>query len=68
MYLAGYTNKEIAEIIKLSEDTIENEIKTIRISTGPEKIGKLLANFQDSEFEVISVMFQKYPCAICFNT
>lgn len=66
MYLAGYTNKEIAEITGLSEKSIYEQ--TTYLLTELEKSKQLLANFQDSEFEVISVMFQKYPCAICFNT
>jgi ParB-like chromosome segregation protein Spo0J len=49
MYLAGYTNKEIAEITGLSEKSIYEQ--TTYLLTELEKSKQLLANFQDSEFE-----------------
>jgi DNA modification methylase len=49
MYLAGYTNKEIAEQTGLSEKSIYEET-TYQI-TDLEKSKQLLCNFSDSDFE-----------------
>ncbi len=49
MYLAGYTMQEIAEAVGMHPDTV---LETTRKFTEMEKSVKLLANFQDSEFEV----------------
>ena len=48
MYLAGYTNDEIAEAVGLSEASIR---QTTAEFTTLEKVRQLNASFQDSEFE-----------------
>ena len=49
MYLAGYTMQEIAEAVGMHPDTV---LETTRKFTEMEKSVKLLANFQDSEFDM----------------
>ena len=49
MYLAGYTMQEIAETVGMHPDTV---LETTRKFTEMEKSVKLLANFQDSEFDM----------------
>lgn len=50
MYLAGYTIEEIAEELKISVQPVKDV--TADIFTKLEKNLKLLANFQDSDFEI----------------
>jgi len=50
MYLAGYTNEEIAEDMNISVQPVKDV--TTDIFTKLEKNPKNLANFQDNEFEV----------------
>lgn len=48
MYLAGYTMQEIADAVGMTKETVSETCQKI---TAMEKSDKLLANFQDSEFE-----------------
>lgn len=49
MYLAGYTNEEIAKEVKLSGKSIYEE--TTYLITDLEKSKQLLADFSDSDYE-----------------
>jgi hypothetical protein len=48
MYLAGYTMQEIADVVGVHKDSVS---ETCRKFIDLEKSDKLLASFQDSEFE-----------------
>ena len=51
MYLAGYTMQEIADVVGVHKDSVS---ETCRKFIDLEKSDKLLASFQDSEFETPS--------------
>lgn len=51
MYLACYTDKEIADAVGLSETTIENDTEETQLLDSCPKIGKVLSQHADTDFD-----------------
>lgn len=52
MYLAGYTDKEIAAEVELERSTVTKDIEGLVNISSLAKNHQVSASFQDSEFEV----------------